>query len=72
MATMTYPDAYGNELGKMIVKREGLDVNKIARDWEAEGTTGGAVLVTLHVPVFIERAEWDEITAAAWAKVRGE
>jgi hypothetical protein len=68
MATMTYTDAYWDALGKMLVEREGLDVNKVSREWQAEGMGGGDVFVSLHIPVRIPRAEWDALTAAAAAE----
>lgn len=65
MATTNYMAAYGAELGKLIAKREGLDINKVAKEWKAEGDSTGPVMVTLHIPVIISRAEWNSLSAAA-------
>jgi len=55
---------YNIALGKLLAERAQIDPDKVSEDWDAS-SSGGAVSVTLRVPMSVPRAEFDALVKRA-------
>lgn len=61
----TLDSRFGDELGKAILDRAGLNHNSISKDWKAESTGRGGAFVTFNAIVVLSREEWAELQQVA-------